>query len=35
LHNPDLSLLMGNVKDDDIVKEVNEPRYIDAQQRLI
>jgi len=28
-------LLIGNVKDGDVVKEVREPSYIDAQQRLI
>ena len=35
LHNPDSPLLVGEVKDGDVVKEVNEPSYIDAQQRLI
>ena len=35
LHNPDSPLLIGEVKEDDIVKEVNEPSYIDNQQRLI
>ena len=35
LHNPDSPLLIGEVKDDDVVKEVNEPSYIDVQQRLI
>lgn len=35
LHNPDSPLLIGDVKDDDVVKEVNEPSYIDMQQRLI
>ena len=35
LHNPDSPLLIGEVKDDDVVKEVNEPSYIDLQQRLI
>ena len=34
LHNPDSPLLIGEVKDDDVVKEVNEPIYIDTQQRL-
>jgi len=28
-------LLIGEVKDDDVVSDVNEPRYIDYQQRLI
>ena len=35
LHNPDSPLLIGDVKEDDVVKEVNEPSYIDAQQKLI
>jgi hypothetical protein len=35
LHNPDSPLLMGNVKKDDVVKQVNEPSYIDSQQRLM
>ena len=35
LHNPDSPLLIGEVKDDDVVKEVNEPSYIDVQQTLI
>jgi len=35
LHNPDSPLLIGDVKDDDVVKEVNEPSYIDSQQKLI
>ena len=34
LHNPDSPLLIGDVKDEDVVKEVNEPNYIDTQQRL-
>lgn len=29
LHNPDSPLLIGDVNDDDVVKEVNEPSYID------
>ena len=35
LHNPDSPLLIGEVKEDDVVKEVNEPSYIDNLQRLI
>ena len=35
LHNPDSSLLIGDVKGGDVVKEVNEPSYIDAQTRLM
>ena len=34
LHNPDSPLLIGEVNDGDVVKEVNEPSYVDAQQRL-
>ena len=34
LHNPDSPLLIGNVKDIDVVKEVSEPSFIDTQQRL-
>ena len=34
LHNPDSPLLIGEVKDGDVVKEVNEPSYIDLQQKL-
>jgi len=35
LHNPDSPILIGNVKDSDVVKEVSEPSYIDAQTRLM
>ena len=34
LHNPDSPLLIGEVKDEDVVNEVNEPSYIDYQQKL-
>jgi hypothetical protein len=34
LHNPDSPLLIGDVREGDVVKEVNEPSYIDAQQKL-
>ena len=34
LHNPNSPLLIGDVKECDIVKEVNEPSYIDSQTRL-
>ncbi len=33
LHNPDSPLLIGEVKADDVVKEVMEPSYIDKQQK--
>lgn len=35
LHNPDSPLLIGEVKESDVVNEVNEPSYIDAQTRLM
>ena len=34
LHDPDSPLLIGDVKESDVVKEVNEPSYIDLQQKL-
>ena len=34
LHNSDPPLLIGDVKDGDVVKEVREPSYIDLQQKL-
>ncbi len=34
LHNPDSPLLIGDVDDGDVVKEISEPSYIDTQQRL-
>ena len=30
LHNPDSPLLIGEVKEGDVIKEVNEPSFIDA-----
>ena len=35
LHNPDSPLLIGKVKESDVVKEVREPSYIDSQQGLM
>ena len=35
LHNSCSPLLIGNIKDSDIVKEVREPSYIDTQQKLL
>ena len=35
LHNPDSPLLIGDVRDSDVVKEVSEPSFIDGQTRLI
>ena len=34
LHNPNSPLLIGDVKDGDVVKEVDEPSYIDTQTTL-
>ena len=34
LHNPNSPLLIGDVKWGDVVNEVNEPSYIDTQQKL-
>ncbi|WP_407412896.1 hypothetical protein [Methanobrevibacter sp.] len=34
LHNPDSPLLLGEVKDGEVVKEIKEPSYIDYQQKL-
>ena len=34
LHNPDSSLLLGEIAEDEFVKEVREPSYIDTQTRL-
>ncbi|MBR4448342.1 DUF1848 domain-containing protein [Methanobrevibacter sp.] len=35
LHNLDSPLLIGNVKDSDVVKEISEPSFIDGQTKLI
>lgn len=35
LHDPDSPLLIGNVDDGDVVKEIREPSYIDYQQKLL
>jgi|GEM_PF-6891995 len=35
LHNPDSPLLIGDVKEGDVVNEINEPSYVDYQQKLI
>ena len=35
LHNLGSPLLIGDVKESDVVMEVNEPSYIDAQTRLM
>lgn len=35
LHNPDSPLLIGNINDESIVKEIVEPKYSDNQTKLI
>jgi hypothetical protein len=35
LHNPDSPLLIGDVKDGDLVKEISEHTYVDSQTKLI
>ena len=35
LHNPGSPLLIGDVNDTDVVKEITEPSYIDVQTRLL
>ena len=35
LHNPDSPLLIGDVNDGDIVKEVNEPSYIETREKVV
>ncbi len=34
LHNPNSPLLIGDVNENDVIKEVDEPSYIDTQQKL-
>ena len=35
LHNPDSPLLIGEVKDGDVVKEVREPSYIETHEKVL
>ena len=35
LHNPDSPLLIGNVKEGDVVKEVNESSYIETHEKVL
>ena len=35
LHNSDSPLLIGDVKDGDVVKEVNEPSYIETYEKVV
>ena len=34
-HNPDSPLLIGEVKESDVVKEVNEPSYIETHEKVV
>ena len=34
LHNPTSPILIGEVGDGDVVKEISEPSFIDTQTRL-
>ena len=35
LHNPDSPILIGNVKDSDVVKEIVEPSYIETHEKVL
>ena len=35
LHNPDSPLLIGDVKDSDVVKEISEPSYIETREKVL
>jgi hypothetical protein len=35
LHNPNSPLLIGEVKESDVVKEVNEPSYIETYEKVV
>jgi len=35
LHNPDSPLLIGEVKDDENVKEISEPSYIETHEKVV
>ena len=35
LHNPDSPLLIGDVNENDVVNEVNEPSYIETHEKVI
>ncbi len=34
LHNPDSPLLIGNIKEGDVVKEIREPSYIERVRKV-
>ena len=35
LHNPDSPLLIGEVNESDVVKEINEPSYIETHEKVL
>ena len=35
LHNPESPLLIGNVKDSDVVKEISEPSYLETSEKVL
>ncbi|MBQ8016531.1 MAG: hypothetical protein IJ258_00335 [Methanobrevibacter sp.] len=35
LHNPDSPLLLGEVKESDVVKEISEPSYIETHEKVV
>ena len=35
LHNPDSPLLVGDVNDSDVVREVNEPSFIETDTKVV
>jgi hypothetical protein len=35
LHNPDSPLLIGEVNENDAVKEVDEPSYIETREKVL
>ena len=35
LHNPDSPLLIGDIKAGDVVKEINEPSYIETYEKVV
>ena len=34
-YNPNSPLLIGDVKDDDVVKKINEPSYIETYEKVV
>ena len=34
-HNPNSPLLIGDVKDGNVVKEINEPSYIETHEKVL